>query len=1249
MTTPNSSEGTNENSENKKKEISPSKLFQAQRDFISIQLSENPRFTIRSKDIQDTFIKFLNGSEYYNDMSSEILTYEDDQKSNLEKQIRGELVRQKWILQQDRNQVFRVFDSEYNFSRKEGKLLANAVNNTDVPELKKILTSPSARNTFLQQNKIFWDQPLKMKDVQKEFDALVWKVDFSNITNSQQAALEAFLKNKNSMSAQEIQDMLSIFNTDNQIKILQQFNRSFQIKDLIEYGVFTRAEAKKLIEKRLKTLARENSLDIESISSDISRFDDMYIDISDIPYKNVSAFLASPVAFKKFIEEINTQKSEIRKDMYGDFYSEIVPEWPNEDINASFIDFIQSPSNRWKIDEKVRASIHNLQKGWYIKLSQSTDGNSVSDGYYKIEAVDVGSILETKTLQLKNIWYDGGVRKESEVSPENMTYTYLYDIFIADGKQKNTTVEILSEEWFNALWLREVVTWPITSIADLQSKLDSIDPHGADIPFTWWSVSIYDTSLSPAQSFQVSDISDTHITLESWWRKQKMSLEDFYDAFESKWDAVKRFPTAKSFQSSKDIASQLGITALEKVDIHSWGKNLVLATQKDTPIDKTAPIEFFIGDSGDAIKIQKISDSHIEYTLGEIKEWQGKSKKDKVFKWHYKSSWFNDFLLDIKTYNMAPDSTNAYETMEYEQDDMNLKSWFFWKLFSGISLQDIILWWNQIIDGFKSALERGDKLKAAQFAHSVSKYLPITKNMKLELQAFKEKTEKSTIEEMKDDMKWLGSKDLIIKVRWILERSSSQEYEIIACLFTVAEKYGELYPKWLSDLSNTHIWFRRLGGDRYPHIVSELRKEVDNPEVSSSGKAEAINFTEDELIFRLLSARSDDGTIRSKINKDYRWAFNSWIEDEIKDGEEKVAEHFTGQWKIDHVVWELKNRWIPNAIGWMEKLFKKNGDAISMQACPFIFTFCGIGTDLAGPLKTKILWLAMSTPYASLWFALSPENIKLYQQTLIRVFEKKGKKTEASKLKSILASTYKDRPEALSNFWKEHGKEVVNIITFKDPYIFLHKDEEPYFERFFSVMNGFLWDSEHKVDKEELEAWVYKKNPTVFAGSYDEVGKSEWWGLELITGDQWYGFWNQGWQKIVEMYFAYFKDLKNNTNLSDNEKKKVFFEIFPKLENALRLSLRWSAKEAFEKYPWAPLPNSLRINNLDLFRGDWAQAKRGVSEYDEFLEKTWNMFYFSRGGGSHADNIAQFTATTFSDILSKEDRDTSYNEEKIAA
>jgi len=60
-----------------------------------------------------------------------------------------------------------------------------------------------------------------------------------------------------------------------------------------------------------------------------------------------------------------------------------------------------------------------------------------------------------------------------------------------------------------------------------------------------------------------------------------------------------------------------------------------------------------------------------------------------------------------------------------------------------------------------------------------------------------------------------------------------------------------------------------------------------------------------------------------------------------------------------------------------------------MQATPFIFTFAGSGQELIGPLRAKISQLSVTTPYVSLAFALQKEDTKIYQQTIIRIFEKR--------------------------------------------------------------------------------------------------------------------------------------------------------------------------------------------------------------------------------------------------------------------
>jgi len=1220
-----------------KKENQVSKLFKAQEDYISSELENDPSFTWKDIDLFQKFVNFTSNSSYYNDLSTEMVEYSDEQKANIIRQIQAKILKERVVVDSNIKTALRSFDLMFTMSTDQKNSTRDALTKSRTKKVKQIISSDSLKVDFLKKNKILTKEEIASQRKEEDpldYEQLIQWVNTDSLTSSQQQAIRKFTQEKNSLNQVDIHELLSIFDDNKKVEILKDFNQFFSLWDLVSYGILSQKEVKEYISTAIKSKIREQWLWEElhdEIFRDSTDFTDIMIHIDDLSSQNIEKVLQSSKILSKIVHEVNQEKEGIRKEIYWEFYANVTPSWPNEDIHDSFIDFIASDLNRWKIDPKVISSIHNLKSWGYIRLSQSWESN-VNEWYYKISAVDVWTSFDMKTLKLKNIGEKWWVRKESEVSDEFHSYKSLYDLFIADGQQKDSTIEILSEWDFSKLELTEIVKWNVESISDLKAKLDICDPDGKDVPLEAGKMSIMDTSINPCQSFQVNAVDDTSITLSSpgWWPRV-LSLNEFYDAFEDKKDKAKRIPTLNSFSWFLDLCSSKWIEDISKIALHEEGDKLVLSWEKSKPAKDVSEIKYFIGEDGDAIYIKNISEDSIEYTLWKMEEWQWKTWKDKLFKWKYKSSSFDDFFVDIKNYKMLPDTTQAYKNMKHESEEAEVKGSIFGKWLNCLSITDISAWGTQIIDWFKQSFERWDKLKAAKFWHALSKWIPMTENMHLELKMHKEKIEKDTIQEMIDSMKSMGSHDLIKKVRWIILNKESQEYQIIACMFTVAEKYWDLYPKWLADLQNTQVWFKRLGWERYPDIIPKVRKAVDNPDKSTSWKSESINFTEDELIFELLTKRAKDWTLRSKINKDYRKALNVGIEDEMKDGEEKVAEQFTTQWKIDHVVWELANRGFPNAIGWMEKLFKKYGDPVGMQACPFIFTFAGSWPELLWPLKSKILGLTLSTPYASLWFALSKEHTNLYQQTIIRALKKK-QHPAAWELESILSMPYKERPDKLSKFWAKYGRELVDIINFNDPYIFLHKDEEPLFAEFYDVMNLYLGHDEAKVDKDELEAWVYTSNTTVFAWSYDEVGKSQWGWLELVRWDQWYGFWNEGWQKITEMYFVYLKKLKDNPNLSEQEKKKVFFEVFPKIENALRLGLRWDANEAFTKYSWAPLPGAVLQNNLDLFRWPWTEARVWKHLYDTFLENTWNKFK-SWGNSNVTDWLRTQTAVNFNDIL----------------
>ena len=1235
-------EAANDNLEASKRKIPQSILTQAQKDFISRKVDgvSKPKFINCS--IQD-FLQFVNSESQYRELWNTLLAYNDEQKNNIESQLKIEFFKQIAERNQNIKTLLWLFNEEYELDTGQKNKLIEKIHQEWNTAIIDAIRSESLRNRFIRKYKIYWDSGIKMRD-DTDFDYLLQDIDINNLTDTTRASFEKAIYSNDKLTQNDITLIIWPLKPKNQIRFLKDFLPQIQLRDIVKYHLLSNSDIQTLLREKFQSEARDVWVDITTLHINPQDYLNTYISTKDLDTKTLEDIIAwNSNILWKIADEINAQKTLWRQDRLSDYDENIIPEWPNEDIHKQFIEFIRSQAREGKISSQIWNNIEKLRTWGYLRLTSKDTSWQARDaskqaGYYKITGTDVWTSFETKALQLKNVsHWEKSVRKDSEVHDERRTYKSMYELFLAEKWQENMQIDILSQEEFDALGLDEVVLGNIETKADLKSKLDMLDPAWVHIVFQSWMFSIHDTSCTPPQSFDVTQLTDAHITLNSSGTESQLTLEEFYTVYESRSEKLSRVERIQNYDSCVKVAEQLKSDAFAKIALHDETKELVLKSQKSQKKGEVESIKYFIWEDGDAIQIDNIDENSISYTLGKIEEKSWKDSKWKKFTWQYKCKSWNDFLLDIKHHKMSPDTSNAYKSIPDHTENAQMKWGILWAWLKCLSISDILTWWNQIVEWLKQSFERWDRLKAAKFAESISGIIPMTKNMKLELQMHKEKIEKDTIQEMIDSMKNMGSKRLIEKVEWIITNSNSQEYEIIACLFTVAEKYGDLYPKDLVKYEKSRIWFTRLGGNKYPEIVTELRKEVDNPDKKTSWKQEAINFTEDELVFRLLSKRVDLGTIRSKMNKDYRKALNIWVEDEIKDGTEKVAEQFTTQWKIDHIVGEIKNRWFANALWGMEKSFKKYGDPVGMQASPFIFTFCGSWPELLWPLKSKTLWLVMSTPYASLWFALNPQHTKLYQDTIIRVFEKRATSwdTKASDLRAILNMPFNKRPEQLANFWAKHGKELAKIINFTDPYIFLHKDEEPLFAEFFDVMNGFLGNDEHKIDRDELDAWVYTSNPTVFAWKIDELGNSDWGWLDLIQADNNLGFWRNWGEKITVMYFTYLQQIRENNTLSVEDKKKIFLEVFPKIENALRLSLRWWAKDAFEKFPWAPVSSAVRNNNLDLFRWNASQAKVWNAEYDAFLDTTWENFYRSRWVSSTraVDSVAEYTTVWFNDIL----------------
>jgi len=246
-----------------------------------------------------------------------------------------------------------------------------------------------------------------------------------------------------------------------------------------------------------------------------------------------------------------------------------------------------------------------------------------------------------------------------------------------------------------------------------------------------------------------------------------------------------------------------------------------------------------------------------------------------------------------------------------------------------------------------------------------------------------------------------------------------------------------------------------------------------------------------------------------------------------------------------------------------------------MHAIPFIITVSWIANNFSWPLLNKIIWgLGWGSVYTTLIFNKDKSKISLYQDT-IREIIKSLYPSDPGVLKEF--NSIWNSPRSAFNFWEAHWKKIVDRMTMKDWYIFAKKDENDILNQYYNFYSWCQNNKEYNIKADDINNWItdYSHTPLTLT-SWRKLAE------EHISFNQAWRIHSNTWKAVFDTFLEQLKDIRNLDYLDDEEKFKLFFEIYSVLEPVVRSWFGWwEGWDVMKKSPEVKRLKSFWIDLID--------------------------------------------------------------------
>ncbi len=451
----------------------------------------------------------------------------------------------------------------------------------------------------------------------------------------------------------------------------------------------------------------------------------------------------------------------------------------------------------------------------------------------------------------------------------------------------------------------------------LEQKISEEDPEWNNFWFDDWTT--FETKEGSIYTISIINPQSKTIQISSRWTLQPpISFENFFYTFKKL--GCKRTSKATNFIEVFESAKASDSGWWSDFELKSW-KHI---QKKNTEKDINYP--YLVSKSDDQVlKLEKVDGNLVkvrywEYEQKDIKKWDKKVWTDKKYKMLDRTVWINYWELDtyIKKWKLKPESVDEDKDIP-KVKDVAMKWSFLSKIFSNMSIWEIISWWKMWLDSIENYLKEWNEENAAKFASGVLwKLLPPELRKDL-----KSRVEDAWKKRMEDYVKKLWQVDSWIATDWIkswLKNSDCPEYKKEAAVIFMMEKYWSLYAKTLNEEKWTLLWYKALWWTPYDDFHKDLIKKHDDMDV---------NLTEEDLVFMFVKAQCKEKGYnwikrRSRLHKELKAKRNNAKEDEWNKWQKDAGnEENTRMKSYKYAVWELKWGTPVNGMGAVETMISK--------------------------------------------------------------------------------------------------------------------------------------------------------------------------------------------------------------------------------------------------------------------------------------------------------------------------------------
>ncbi len=791
---------------------------------------------------------------------------------------------------------------------------------------------------------------------------------------------------------------------------------------------------------------------------------------------------------------------------------------------------------------------------------------------------------------------------------------------------------------------------------------DMIDEEDSDWKKVWFEKWIFIESLWTIYEVIWIDYKNWNIQLKSWawieWANWELTFDIFLDIF--KKNKSKRLSVIKDFQSYINL-KKLDNEKWWNCEISNWQIKTKIWNDDDSKNSKD--IEYLSSSKNDElVKIKKISNNYVTVQFWERKNYSNLDKKTKSKNNIWKDDkWeliyldkkeitlnLNELDLYIKKYDLYPD-WKVWKTIKAEEPK-DIQNKFKWSLssrfFNRFSFNELISWWNMLIEWIKETMKKWNDIHAAKFALSLWKFLPLEIKNDMLI-----KVERAESEQMDKELDWLwkiDSWDAIKRIKeWLLNKDTP-EYKKEAGLMFMASKYWVLYAKWqLWSEKWKFLWYEAFWWRINDELFINVKKESEDNN---------LPFTEERLMHKLLWKQCWSGWYsgvkrRWRLHKEYEWKIKQWIEDEMAkwlkeassmrnfNDRKNAAKNEFKWWEFNNGLWKY------------EWAIKRWGTLVNMSEFPFIVLFSGVWYLLQEEQLNKFksfvedwYWWILFTRFLSLTTDMNVFNNMVLEVS--KIFENKDPenfKWMYNEAKNIFDNQHnekisiRDKMENTEEFWWKYWEALTRAMlklnnqdskySKTDKILLTNKDELSEYD---NLLNWYVswaakFSNEDIMWDQFLEQWTswlsWKVFEEIWTITNEWTFKSKW-----VAKSIWY---EMIWEIKNSVLYTYDNnEQKNNEIKLSNIERQLSF-IFTYIKNREnQRSIIWAIKEW--KSDWWEL-KKLWITSWDI---DWLInfSSSEITNMDtvkikKFLRRISNNIINLKGGYSEENLFNPFNET----------------------